>query len=505
MKIIILVSDALRAGNLGCYGYEKETSPEIDKIAENGVRFSNSFSTINSTDPSFTTIFTGRFPISHGLRNHGHKLTVEEKSYTSTLKFLPEILKEHNYETIALDWLGKWHKRGYDIYGAENIAKVSKMSDSKIAKDAMPQKPSRQSKGGFDLLPGRGDWYYHLPDKTRSVVRLMSQWWNEKLKGGFSRKKRPALSDSAGLTDLAIRHIKRLKDKENFMIFVHYWDNHIPYTAPHSIVKAMLRQYEYSQEKTSSVLERFSGTGAANLIRKTTRGKTPKTIGEINAYYDASIRYVDQNIGRLYKTVEELGLMDDTLFVITADHGESMDEHHIYFDHHGLYDPQVKIPLILSHRDLPKGKVYPEFVQHVDIVPTILDLAGIGSSAMEVDGESLVKLVKDRRWNRQFVYVEEFCAQKNRMIRDDRYKYIQSLSEDPCIYCDKRHNEGDEFYDLKADPCEENNIIHDPRHKIYKEQLERFISSLGKPKQGQEVVFDDEEEINQRLKALGYV
>ncbi|MBN2375455.1 MAG: sulfatase [Sedimentisphaerales bacterium] len=516
MNIVMLVCDALSAKNLGCYGYDKKTSPQIDKIASKGVRFSNSFCTINSTDPSFTTIFTGKYPLSHGLRNHAHKLTEEEKSYISNMKFLPEILKEHDYYTIGLDWLGKWHKRGYDFYGDENIAEVASKSAEKVGEDSSFQKPIKsvgQTEGGifskflsyFPSLPGRGNWYYHLPDRCRPTVRSMSRWWNAKSKGSFSHKRRPALSDSAGLSDLAIHYIKQYKDQKNFMIFVHYWDNHIPYTAPRSVVKSFLRNYEYPQEKTSSVLSELSGTGAANIIHKSTRGKTPKTLGEIMAYYDASIKYVDGNIGRIYKTVEELNLLDDTLFIITADHGESMGGHDIYFDHHGLYEPQVRVPLIMSHGNLPKGKVYDEMVQHFDIFPTILDMAGINREAMEIDGESLLKLVRGEDWGRRFVYAEEHCGQKKRMIRDEKFKFIMSLDDEKCAYCERYHSKGDEFYDLEADPDEENNIISDPGHEKYKEHLEEFIHNLKKPEKGKVVEFDDEEEINKRLKALGYI
>ena len=182
-----------------------------------------------------------------------------------------------------------------------------------------------------------------------------------------------------------------------------------------------------------------------------------------------------------------------------------MNEHQIYFDHHGLYDPGIRIPLILSHGDLPSGKVYNEFVQHFDLVPTILDMAEIRNDEMAFDGKSLMGIVRGEPWDRQFVYAEEHCGQKKRMIRDDRYKYIMALDDEPCAYCERYHSREDEFYDLRADPGETKNIIHDPEHKKYKEQLERFIGSLSKPKQGQKVEFDDEEETNRRLKALGYI
>ena len=101
LNIILLICDALRSSNLGCYGYNKNTSPQIDKIASRGIRFSNAFSTINTTDPSFTTIFTGKYPTSHGILHHANKITELEKRYTETLKFLPEILQEHGFVPLT--------------------------------------------------------------------------------------------------------------------------------------------------------------------------------------------------------------------------------------------------------------------------------------------------------------------------------------------------------------------------------------------------------------------
>ena len=487
-------------------------------IAQKGVRFSNAFSTINSTDPSFTTIFTGKHPLSHGLRHHAKMVTATEKSYTTNLKFLPEILKEHDFTTIGIDWLGKWHRRGYDYYaGVKNSLTDSVQPDSEAEKNknaSLDQKErvkiaysNLKPKRFKDLIfPSRGSWYYYLPSELRRYIRTVALSANTKSGKSLSgRKKRPFLTDSAGLSDLAIRYIREFAGKQNFFLFVHYWDNHIPYTAPRSYVRDFLKNHDYPKTKISTILKELGGTKAEYLINRTVRGKLPKTAGEIMAHYDASIKYVDSNINRIYKTIEETGILDDTLILITADHGESHIEHDIYFDHHGLYDPQLKIPLIMHHPELPTGSVYDEFVQHFDIVPTILELTRIKDTGVKLDGMSLMNLTKGRGWDRDFVVAEEMSAHEKRMIRDKNYKYIKALNQEKCYLCMKYHSRGDEFYDLQADPDEKVNIIDNPKHKQYKIRLEEYISALEKPKEGRQVKFEDEEEVNKRLEALGYI
>lgn len=518
MNIILLVCDALRASNLGCYGYDKETSPNIDYIAGKGVRFSNAFSTINGTDPSFTTIFTGKHPLSHGLRHHAKFVTTTEKSYTTNLKFLPEILKEQGFTTIGIDWLGKWHRRGYDFYAGVRNSNTGGVQENSASNETQKQALSKKEllKISYSnlkpkrlrhlILPSRGSWYYVLPAGIRKQIRTLALFSNARFGRSLSgRKKKPFLTDSAGLSDLAIQYIKKYAGKQNFFLFAHYWDNHIPYTAPHSLVKDFLRKHDYPKTKVSTILKDLSGTKAEYLINRTTRGKIPKTVGEIMALYDASIKYVDFNIGRIYRTLEEVGILNDTLIIITSDHGESHIEHDIFFDHHGLYDPQIRIPFIMHHPDIPSGSVYDEFVQHFDIVPTILDLTSTNDSSVNFDGMSLMKLIKGQNWDRDYVVAEEISAQEKRMIRDKRYKYIEALNQEECILCQKYHSKTSEFYDLQNDPGELKNIIDDPRHQKYKDELARYIESLEKPREGREVTFDDEEEVNKRLETLGYI
>ena len=514
MNIIVLICDALRATNLGCYGYDKNTSPEIDEISKTGALFTNAFSAINTTDPSFTSLFTGRYPTSHGVLHHANKINEVEKSYTKNLTFLPEILHKKDFVTIGVDWLGKWHKRGYDFYGGvknnpciyNQTGTTTSDKEKKLTLSRIYRAASKKMFSKLSLSFGVYNWYYLISSSSRKRIRSLLQSYHLKsAKSLLKLRENPILSDSSALSDLAIKYIHEFAGKKNFFLFVHFWDNHIPYTAPKSIVRDFLSNYDYPSEKVLPILKKLSGTKAKRLILSTLRGRTPDTIGEIIANYDASIKYVDSNIGRIYKSLQETNILNDSLLVISSDHGESLTEHDIFFDHHGLYDPQLRIPLIICHPDIQAGNSYDELVQNFDIMPTILDIAGIHDVKISTDGDSLLKIIKNKTWGRDFVFSEETNAQRKRMIRDKNYKFIKALNRSKCTYCQKYHSEYDEFYDLQNDPEEKENISQQERSSMYENELNRFINSLSKPQEGKSVKFEDETEINKRLEALGYM
>ena len=128
-NVVLIGIDALRADHLGCYGYDKETSPNIDDLSRNGVIFENAFSCSNATDPSFTTMLSGKYPISHGIRNHGAKVTnyMLQNFYKQEIKFLSETLKDNGYKTFGIDWLGRWHKKGFEYYLGEDMQKKHRL------------------------------------------------------------------------------------------------------------------------------------------------------------------------------------------------------------------------------------------------------------------------------------------------------------------------------------------------------------------------------------------
>lgn len=438
-NVILIVIDALRARNLSCYGYPVETSPNIDNLAREGVLFDNAYCCVPATDPSLTTIFSGKYPVSHGIINHGSKVTEEEirEFNRRGTVLLPEILKSHGYTTVAIDWLGRWHRRGYTQYGVNEdkfrtwllaLLRRVRSSSRGVASRGLPE-PSA-------TLP--------IP---ASLYKLLRQF-------GVIRHK----EDAKTLTDQAINVIRENRDR-NFSLFIHYWDTHTPYTPPGRYVKIHGKAKDDGTQTIEEMLSQIGNSESRNYIRYCMKGA--KKTSEAIARYDGAIAFVDDEMGRLIEALRETGILEQTLIIVTSDHGESLTEHGIYFGHHGLYDETIHVPLIVRADGLPKNKRVKGLVQHVDVVPTILDFLGI-ETEIAFDGKSLLPLICDEaRRLRPAIYSEEAQIERKRAIRTDAYKYIGALSEEDavCRWCGYVHGGMEELYDLKRDPGETNNII----------------------------------------------
>lgn len=480
INIIFIVVDALRARNLGCYGYSKPISPNIDGIAKGGVLFEEAYSCNVNTDSSLTTIFSGMHPLSHGIINHGSLVTEDElkEFYSSGIKLLPEILHSLGYITLGVDWLGRWHKRGYDYYsGVLEKRKVLpwKTRVHKGVKKNVIQLVCKVwilLKRAFILLPSPA-FDKMLESK---IFRFIRSRWKE-----ASRIKTSSTFDDDNAftaTNKALKLMESVMKNSNqpFFLFIHYWDTHGPYNPS----KEWLLDNEGAYEK-------FSKTRDAKMLMKLRDWRSESSDGELIARYDGSVFFVDTQIGRLIEGLEQHHILDNTLIVFTSDHGESLNEHGIYFTHHGLYDETIHVPLILRGPRLPKNKVIKGLVQHIDLVPTILDMLGAGMEDLDFDGKSLVPLVFNRiRQLHPAVYAGEVRYEHKRCIRTGRYKYIEALSKNDavCKECGVIHGGVEELYDLKNDPQELESIVEKKPEmaKELKTQLSEWVEGLEQKK-----------------------
>jgi arylsulfatase A-like enzyme len=446
-NIILIVIDAVRSNNLGCYGYHQKTSPFIDSLAKQGTIFENAFSCINTTDPSITSIFTGLLPINHGIRHHGAKVKQNEITnfYEKDIKTLTYFLNKAGYTSFGLDWLSRWHKEYFDFYLG-------------IGKEAQKSLYSK---------------IFHILKKPLRYLYKFKLIRNIKDKSCREHRDKRAFEKAKEI----------IKEKDNYFLFIHFWGTHIPYIYETRTMKLFFNDLKSSKQIKKNDLKNI-------------------------AKYNASIRKIDEQLKELFKTLKE---KDDTLIIITSDHGESLVEHGIKFDHHGLYDVSVKVPLILYWpKYFKKNKRINGLVQHTDLIPTLLEIFKINHSE-KFDGKSLTSLITgNKKEIRDHIFLEENYYQKKKAIRTKRYKFIKDFNNGKkCSMCQVIHGEDLEFYDLQKDKLENKNIAKENSEKVkeFKEILKKYKTPDIKSKKTEEIPSynKEEEEVKQKLKELGYL
>jgi arylsulfatase A-like enzyme len=240
-----------------------------------------------------------------------------------------------------------------------------------------------------------------------------------------------------------------------FFLFAHYWDPHTPYLPPAPFDRMFWEGDEKDpQVKTMDPVWAFEPF--REYFNHWMGGVTD--IRFPIAQYDAEIAYVDTALGHVFNHLDALGMADNTLVVITADHGEILDEHVGYFDHHGLYEGNVHIPLIMRLPSrIPAGKRVPGFVRLRDVAPTILNAIGLGdvASSEKMEGRNLWEIATSKARRKSPIdalYLTECTWMRKRAWRTSEWKLIQALEPDfhdlPPL----------ELYDLKADPNEQRNL-----------------------------------------------
>lgn len=279
------------------------------------------------------------------------------------------------------------------------------------------------------------------------------------------------------------RAISWLKEygQEKFFLFVHYWEPHTPYMPPKSYQTFYPTDRDpFAGEDTMAPVRHGPIWGMFHDLWFNKLGPV-RDADYIASLYDAEIRHVDDGIQGLLEALDRHGLTENTLVVITGDHGESLTEHGIYFDHHGLYDETLHVPLMMRFPGhIQPDRTLPGMVQHLDLAPTLLEAAGAKIPA-HMEGRSLWSRVKGQSdegyWERAFCC--ESTWQSKWAIRTTTEKLI--LARQPDHY----GNPMRELYDLTHDPGELHNLEADQPERADRLQaeLEQWIASeLGRSK-----------------------
>jgi arylsulfatase A-like enzyme len=243
-----------------------------------------------------------------------------------------------------------------------------------------------------------------------------------------------------------------------FFLFLHYWDPHTPYLPPPPFDR-MFYTGDPHDPRHASMEPVMRSPWFANYFREWLEDIRDREF--VKAQYDASIAYADLCISHVFNRLGELDLMDECVIVLGADHGEELDEHGCWFDHHGLYETNVRVPLLVRLPGAEQaGRVVRGPVNLMDVAPTLLDLSRLadvaGAAAMQ--GRSLARHLRgqEERATAAAVYLTECTWMRKRGWRverpGERWKLIEAL--EPDIY----GKPAVELYDLTADPGEQANL-----------------------------------------------
>jgi arylsulfatase A-like enzyme len=381
-NIIFFGIDSIRADHMSCYGYERQTTPNLDKLASQGVLFENYYSPIVPTTPAYTHMMTGKDVISTGVVSLHHSEPVDY------VPWIAEMLGDVGYQSVCVGFGGGFY-RGFDKY-------------------------------------------------------LDYKAW-------VSYEDRPAYKAN-NLNDVTLPELDRMAaDDQPFFLFLRHMDPHSPYLPPKPYDR-MFYSGDECDPNNKSMEPVFDFEPFADFFKSwMPPGVTDKEY--VNAQYDGELAYMDGAIQQLLTRVEELGIAEDTIIIVNGDHGETLDEHDCYYDHHGLYEPTLYVPLIIRWPGhLPEGAFVPGYCQHIDVVPTILELIGADVDA-EFDGDSLVPMINgEKHTNASEFYIAECTWMRKQGWRTTEWKFFEALEPD---FHDKPPVE---LYNLVADPLELNNL-----------------------------------------------
>jgi phosphoglycerol transferase MdoB-like AlkP superfamily enzyme len=379
-NVVFILIDAMRYDRLGCYGNEAGLTPCIDRIAGEALVYENVYVHWPTSGPSHSAMLTGKPVYDHRALN-GKKLGVE---YVT----LAEVLRQNGYRTAGfvqnkLLSCANHYDQGFDVFIVDEIADL-KNATSRVLID--------------HLLPVQ--LYYRFAGRDR-------------------------------FTGEAIRWMEKNRDR-NMFLFMQYFHPHIPYTPP----KRYIRQKDYDGVITGSLEQ-------SRAIRNGEMQVSREDIDYMVELYNAEVRYADEQVGKLYDFLKDHGMLENTMLIVTSDHGENLYEHKKFFAHgNELYESTVHIPLIIKY---PEGKEVrgrsDVLLRDIDFMPHILHTCGIDTSGSRMGNSFYV--------NAGIGILGITCNSEQTLLytKRENWKYILNFK-----------TMEEELFDLDRDPHETENL-----------------------------------------------
>ena len=429
-KIILISLDTLRADHLGCYGYNRATSPNIDDFANDSVLFENVYAQSPWTLPSHISML-------FSLNSANHQVYYDNQKIDSSLPSLASHLKNHGYLTYAFTGGGYVSS----LYGFSK---------------------------GFD-------------------------WYDEPVGGKYAPLD---INEAEKLFNNTSGWLKNNQNKQ-FFLFLHTYQTHGPYNCPSPWNEMFLDNN--STWKKLNLKALLETKGNDKLF-------TPEEIQNIIDLYDGEIRYTDEMLIKpLLSLLKETGIYNDSLIIITSDHGEEFFDHKGWLHGHNLYDEQIRVPLLIKfpHSEF-KGKKIKTKCRLIDIMPTVLETVSVKYKKSNLDGKNLIDLILGKEIEDR-IFISDLSF-KN--VHNPLPVLVATNRKDIKLILEKSAQgiKNIEIFDLSKDPKEKNNIFRKQRklgQEIIKSIDDYYRNKLRIQRKKELVILD--EKLKEKLRALGYL
>ena len=440
-NIIFIMADDHASHAMTCYGSRINKTPNLDRIAGEGMRFDNCFCTNSICAPSRAVILTGKYSHLNGVRDNRLRFDGSQQTF-------PKLLQETGYQTAMI---GKWHLK----------------SD-----------PT-----GFDywhVLPGQGA--YHNPQFIEMGERAKHEGYVTDI-----------------ITDFTLEWLRtRREASKPFMLMCHHkaphrrWEpgpKHATMYEDVKIPEPVTFNDDYrtrsaaAHEQKMSILHDLTTRDLKGVEPPAGLSEQALKEWKYQRYikdYLRCVASIDDNVGRLLNYLDEAGLSDNTLVIYTSDQGFYLGDHG-WFDKRFMYEESLRMPLLMRHPRLIKpGSINDDIVLNLDFAPTFLELAGV-EKAKDMQGESIRPLLRGktpRKWRKSmyyhyYEYPGSHSVKRHYGLRTKRHKLMHFYHDIDAW----------ELYDLERDPHELNNIYGDPANaalvKRLKAELERLRRKCG--------------------------
>ena len=411
MKVLFVDIDTLRADHMGCYGYVRNTTPRMDEVAAQGVRFTNYYCADAPCLPSRASLISGMFGIKHGVVGHGGT-TADRRLTGAPRDFVDQVDTQH----------------------FTNIFRRAGMYTASVS--TFPERHSA--------------WWF-------------SAGFNETFNQGGQ-------GTESGETVLPYA-LKWLEDngtqRENWFLHVHFWDPHTPYRVPAEFGnpfendglagtwiddEALERHKKTVGPHSASELNMYDDAEDPSLPRNPGRIDDRKGLARVFDGYDCGVRYTDTLVGQIFDKMKELGIFDDVAIIITSDHGENLGELGIYSEHATADQPCCNVPCIIRWPGCTAGHVDDGLHYNLDLVPTMADLLGVKKSRMW-DGRSYAGTVLNGEdLGRDSLVISQMAHVCQRSARFGDWLYMRTYHDGYHLF------DREMLFNLKDDPHEQNDV-----------------------------------------------